>query len=492
MSAKNKVLENSFLYTFSSLLIRGASFLLLPLYTYFLTPEENGTINLVNSFIQIATFLIAFSLNSSIVRFFVEYQSNNEKLKRFLGTIIIFICISSTIFLIIGFVFNDILTNLLFDGISFYPIVVIALLTLAFITLHRTHQSTLQAMQRGRKLTVINLIVFAVQVVLNVFFIVLMQLGATGMLLAQLITYVGYVLFMMVDLSRNKLITICIDINILRDALKYSIPLLPHNLSTPIANFASRIFVNMNVSLSSVGLYSVAMQIGAIIDTVQVSVNKAFVPWFFNIMEERKSSNKKSIVELSNLLLILYSILFIIVGLFSQEAIIIMTADEYLMAWTIIPIFVLAYSVKSIYYFFVNILFYYKNAANKIFIASLTGSFADIILAFLLIPLYGMYGAAVAFLIARMIVVFIVIIISKRYDNIYPLLKMFKIVMTSWLFMGIGLYFSYTMYWEVFSWWNVIYKSAILVIYLLYIYITNKEIINELIVSGKLKRILRR
>ena len=50
MSAKSKVLENSFLYTFSSLLAKAVGFLLLPVYTLFLTPEDYGITNLVNSF----------------------------------------------------------------------------------------------------------------------------------------------------------------------------------------------------------------------------------------------------------------------------------------------------------------------------------------------------------------------------------------------------------------------------------------------------------
>jgi len=178
------------------------------------------------------------------------------------------------------------------------------------------------------------------------------------------------------------------------------------------------------------------------------------------------------------------------IGLFSQEAIILLTNERYIMAWTAIPILVIAFSVKSIYYFYVNVLFYYKDAARKIFIATITGSFADITLALGLVPHYGMYGAAVAFLIAKIIVVTIVIVMSKKYDDIgYKVKGMLKIVVPSLLFMGVGLYLSYTKYMTVFSWINLFYKFGILLAYLVFIYLTNRKMINTIIKSGKIQQI---
>lgn len=493
MSSKRKVLENSFLYTFSALLVKAIGFFLLPVYTLFLTPKDYGIINLINSFTQVAIFFVAFSLFSAVIRFYADYKDDREKLKRFYGTVITFIFISSSVFVTLGLVFNNVLISWFFKGISFYPIVLIALLTLTFFSLHTIHQSVLQGMQQGKKLTIINLSVFSLQVCLNLFFIGVLKLGAIGVLLATFIINIGYFIYMLFDLKKNNLIAFCIDMKILREALSYSVPIMPHNLSTHIANFASRVFINNSWSIALVGLYSVASQFAVLIDTVQTSVNKAFAPWFYDMMNTSKEESKKDVVSLSHFLLILYSILYMGIGLFSQEVIIIMTNERYLMAWTVIPILVIGFSVKSIYYFYVNVLFYYKNAARKIFIATITGSFADIVLAFVLVPRYGMYGAAVAFLIAKVIIVAIVVFISKKYNDIgYRVTRMLKIVVPSLLFMGGGLYFSYTKYMTVFSWINLLFKLGILIIYLVYLYFTNKKMINRIVESGKIQQILRR
>ena len=294
--------------------------------------------------------------------------------------------------------------------------------------------------------------------------------------------------YIIIDLKKRNLITFCIDKSILKETLSYSIPLMPHNLSAQIANLTSRIFINTNYSLSMVGLYSVSTQFSVIIDIIQSSTNQAFTPWFFGIMNNGTKDNKKEIVNLSNFLLTIYSLLYMIIGLFSQDVIILMTSKDYILAWTSVPILVIAYSIKSIYYFYVNILFYYKQASRTLFLATITGSTFDIFLAYILVPLFGIYGAAISFLIAKIIIVIIVIILSKRYDDIgYRAVNMLKIIIPSLLFMGVGLYFSYTKYMSVFSITNFCYKIVLFIIYLIYLYFTNKKAIVEIINSGILK-----
>ena len=492
MTGKGKVLGNSLLYTLSSLLVKAIGFLLLPVYTLFLTPEDYGITNLINGFTGVATYIVSFSLYSALIRFYTNYKDDINKLKRFYGTIIIFVFCSGCLFCGFGLLIKELLVKSFFEGIAFYPAVFIALLSTIFICLHTVHQSIMQGMQAGKKLTIINLIVFVLTVCFNLLFITLLKLGAVGVLFATLVINLLYSIYMLMDLKANGLVTFCIDLVMLKESLKYSIPLMPHNLSTHIASFASRVFINIKGSLASVGLYSVASQFGIIIDTVQASVNKAFSPWFFEIMSQNNSSAKREIIYLSRFLLILYSLLYMLIGLFSQEVLILMTSKKYIMAWTAIPIFVIAYSVKSIYYFYINVLFYYKEAANKIFIASVTGSLMDITLAVTLVPNYGLYGAAIAFLIAKVIVVTIIVLISKRYEDVgYKLYDMLKIIIPSILFMVIGLYFSYTKYLEVFCWLNLLYKLFILASYLVFLFITNKNIINRILQSNKFKMFLR-
>lgn len=490
MSKKGRVLENSFLYIISSLLVKTIGFLLLPVYTRFLTPEDYGVTNLVNSFNQVATFIVAFSLYSAVVRFYADYKEDREKLKRFYGTVIVFVMISGTTFIVLGIIFKDLMITWFFKGVSFYPIVLISLLSITFVSLHTVHQSIMRGIQQGKKLTKVNLITFAAQLCLNLFFVCIIRLGAVGVLLSSFIINIAYFIFMIIDLKKNNLISFSFDKEILKESLIYSIPLMPHNLSTHIASFASRIFINSSDNLASVGLYSISSQFGTIIDLVQSSVNHAFAPWFYEIMNACDRKSKQEIADFSNVLLAAYSLLYMIIGLFSQEAVILMTNKTYVLSWTVIPIFVIAYSIKSVYYFYVNILFYYKDASRKLFIATITGSLADILLSYYLVPKYGMYGAACSFLIAKVIVVSIVVAISKKYEDIgYRVAKMLKIIVPSLLFMAFGLYLSYTRYMTEFNWSNLAFKTAVLLAYLTYLVLIYRRLIISIFKNSGLKNI---
>lgn len=490
---KKKVLENSVLYIFSSLLVKAIGFLLLPIYTLFLTPEDYGITNLVMGFINVATFIVAFSLYSAAIRFYADFKDNHSKLKKFYGTIISFILITGIFTFILSLVFKNIIVTLFFKGVSYYPIIFISFLSLIFVSLHTMHQSILQGRQEGKKITKINLIIFIITATLKIIFIGVFKLGAIGFILAQLLVDIAYFIYMVHDLNKNDLIEWTIDLPILKEALKYSIPLMPHNLSTRIASLASRVFINTSGTLAAVGLYSVAMQFGNLIDVIQVAVNQAFQPWFYEMMNKDDIVSKKETVNLSNMLLLFYSLIYMGIGLFSQEVIILMTNDNYTLSWTVIPILVIGFSVKSIYYFFVNIIMFYKEAAKKLFIATITGSVADIVLAYTLIPRFGMYGSAIAFVLAKIIVVAIVVYISKSYNDIgYSVFKMLSIIGPSLVFMMIGLYFSYTKYMTILTWGNFAYKIFVFLAYVLFIYIVNRKTIGKMIESKQIRSIIKK
>ena len=134
---------------------------------------------------------------------------------------------------------------------------------------------------------------------------------------------------------------------------------------------------------------------------------------------------------------------------------------------------------------------FYKQASRKLFIATIIGSLMDIVLAYMLVPSFGMYGSAVAFVLAKLIIVIIVVYLSKLYDDVgFRVTKMLSIIVPSLIFMVIGLYFSYTKYMTMFSWKNLVYKFGVLSAYLIYIYFTNKKILNTINNSKLFKQIL--
>ena len=111
-----RVLLNSVIYSCSGLLMKCFSFFLLPLYTRYLTTEDYGITSVTTSFIATFCFVVSFSLFSAIMRFYVELRDDEKKLKRFYGTIVTFVFLSSILFSVILSLLRKPVSKYLFSG----------------------------------------------------------------------------------------------------------------------------------------------------------------------------------------------------------------------------------------------------------------------------------------------------------------------------------------------------------------------------------------
>lgn len=463
---KKRVIGNSFIYIFCSLLLKACSFFLLPLYTAYLTTAEYGTVNLLSSFTGVASMIIACALYYSIVRFYVELKEDREKVKRFFGTLVVFVFVSGIVFSLTITLFNNFFTHLLFKNIYFYPTVMISLISLVFYSVYFIYEYILKGMENAKKYAAITSFYFFLQLGLSIYFLVFLHWGVNGVLLSTLITNFVCTIYMIIDLKKNDLIILCLDWPLLKEALKYSVPLLPHNLSTNITSLVSSIFINNSFTLRSVGIFSLATQFGTIADVIQVYANNAFQPWFYNQMNKQEKDFKKGIRELSQILIKIYGLLFLMLALFSQEAILLLADPSYYKAWTVVPLIVITYSIKTMYYFYSNVLFYYKRAARFIFIATLSSSLLNILLSAIFIPYWDMYGSVLADAITMVIRVGIIVAMSNHFDDLgYRVVDFVKAAALDILFIGAGLVFSYTVFMYEFNWLNILYKCMIIVLY---------------------------
>lgn len=464
---KKKVVLNSIIYVFNNMLIRAFNFLLLPFYTTYLSTQDYGTINLVTSFQVVASYIVAFSLYSYVIRYYVDIKDDREKVKRFFGTIILFVFFSGVVFSTIISVFNSFFIELIFKGIDFYPTLLISLIGLIFSCEYAIYQYILKGMENAKKSSVTSIMYFFLDLSLTVYFVAFMGWGANGVLMAALIANLVFFIYLLIDLKKNNLIKFCIDKKMLIDGLKYSIPLLPHNLSTQITSLVSKIFINNSFSLTSVGLFGLASQFGAITDMIQSSVNISFQPWFYDQLNKREEGYKKSIVQLSDILVWCYGIIFLLIALFSQEAILLFTNQNYYKAWTVVPLIIIPYSIKTMYYFYINILLYHKKATKFIFVATLSSSIINIILSAIFIPMFDMYGSALADLFAMGIRVGIIVALSKQFDDVgYKLSNFIYLIVINVIFISVGLVFSYSEFMYEISWFNILYKSFVVLMYL--------------------------
>lgn len=484
-----RVLGNSLIYTVNDLLLKAFTFFLLPLYTAYLSTEHYGITNLVNSFTSVAGFIIVFSLYMSVSRFYVEYSGDMQKVKRYFGTMIVFSFVSGFAFLLLFVVFNKALTALFFEGIPFFPIVLVALVGLVFSCAYTMYSRILYAMQDAKRIVITSMAFFFVQFGFTFLLVVTMRMGAYGVLLATMITNILFCAFMIVDLTKRDLITFCIDLPILRETLQYSIPIIPHNLSTNIAQLVSRVFINKWFELSVVGLFGLASQFGTLTDIAQSSMNAAFQPWFFSQMKEGGEERSASVRQMAYALGWLSGLIFLLIALFSQEVILLFLNASYKQAWTVVPLCVLTFAVKSAYYPYINLLLYEKKASRLVFITTVSSSLLNIGLSALLIPIWNMYGSSLADIIAMILRVAVAVVIARKYNSVgFRFPAFLRIVFIVTLFTGAGLYLSYTKWLYEVSIVNIGIKLLVVAAYVGVVAHLNRSTIKRYFKAWKARR----
>lgn len=484
-----RVLGNSLIYTVNDLMLKAFTFFLLPLYTAYLSTEDYGTTNLVNSFTQVSSYIIVFSLFMSVSRFYVEYKEDQEKVKRYFGTMILFSFVSGFGFLLLFVVFNKVLTALVFEGIAFYPVVLVALLGLVFACVYTMYSRILYAMQDAKRVVITSISFFFVNFGFTFLLVVVKHMGAYGVLLATMITNILFCAYVLIDLTHRKLIVFCIDRAILKETLQYSIPIIPHNISTNIAQLVSRIFINNWFELSVVGLFGLASQFGTLTDIAQSSMNSAFQPWFFSQIKEGGKERSASIRQMAYAIAWLSGLIFLLIALFSQEVILLFLNNSYRQAWTVVPLCVVTFAVKSAYYPYINLLLYEKKASRLVFITTVSSSLVNIGLSALLIPMLNMYGSSLADIIAMIIRVAVAVIIARKFNIVgFRFMGFAKIVLIVVLLSGAGLYLSYTQYVYSVSLLNILVKLTVVAVYIGIVAFANRQTLKRYWNVWKAKR----
>ena len=177
-TSNSKVALNSFIYTCSGLLLKCFSLFLLPLYTSYLTTSDYGVTNIANSFIHTMSFIVAMSLYSAVMRFYVEMKEDEGKLKRFYGSVVVFVFVSCLLFGIIAYLLRDVFSKYVFAGMDFFPVILVCLISLTFHCQHTIYDNILRSQQKALKCSILSIVYFFVSVSLNILFVVGFKMGA--------------------------------------------------------------------------------------------------------------------------------------------------------------------------------------------------------------------------------------------------------------------------------------------------------------------------
>lgn len=449
-------------------MLKVFSFILIPLYTSYLSPEQYGIINLSMGFVSFISCLTTCGLQYAVVRFYADTNKDENQIKRLFSSIINFLLIISFGTIIILLSTRLLWTNIVFDNINSLSIILLTIVLSCLSGMYYVYQELLRGMQRARESIILTYVYFFLILISNIIVVVILELGALGVIASSLLATIIMIAIMFKDLFKHGYYSYNIDWMLMKSILKYSLPLVPHTMAFNISNLYSRIIINTKMSTSMLGLFSLASQFAMVADQVSNSVQSAFQPWLYQKLNAACGKNENSLYEIRNLttqLLWAYGEIYLVIGAWGQQAIDIMAASSYHSAWQYVPVFIMSVAIKSPLYFYQNFMYYYKDKTKYVFLCTISGCSISMILVWFWVPTLGIYGAIFADIIALIFRLCLTKWILRSSNTIYSFSKVIGITIFAILWLGLTLLPSYFIFFEK-ELYNTIYKTLMILSYL--------------------------
>lgn len=434
---KSKIIKNTTLYTIGNVLPKAAGFILLPIYTRYLSPEEYGIVQSMQVLITILAIVFSLALERCITRLYWDYKTEEEK-KEFLGTITISLTLIAILMLSLTLTLKG-LVGRIYSSIDFYPFYLYAIFITFVLVLSFVPRIYLMVTQQASKFITISIVQFVLTSTLTLFFIIVKGDGAIGMLKGRLISLI-LIVPIYISISMG-IINFRFNFRILKKCLSYSLPIMPTLMMAWILNLSDRIFIERYFTLSDVGIYSLGCKIAGLVLIIMLGIEKAYSPVFYKLANsEDQEFARKKIGQYNNTIILVTLFSCFIITFFAKEVIILIFPDKYIQAYKVIPIISFGYFIIQLDGFAGSFIKQAKKTIVIMYIV-IAGAALNILLNFLLVPTFGALGAAWATFVSFLFIFVIKYSFSKRYYFIPFNWKMINPIILLAVFLVIGFNF---------------------------------------------------
>lgn len=399
---KKNIFKETIVYTATDIVGKAMGFILLPVVSYYMSPEELGIATNFAVIAQLVLLLAGLALVNSLPYFFYEQDRAENNL---LVSNLLMLCTALCGILAITILFCH---QYVYDYLQLD--LRIQLLSIFFVLGNLVSQTNLVLLRLENKakhfayLQIVQIILHALLVLL---FVVIMRGGGVGKIYAEVLVFSVIGLLHLFILYRKGYLKAQFEIRWGKALLKFGMPLLPHSVSFWLKGGMDKVFITTYCGLLFNGLYSMALSVSSIFTMLVNSFFSAYTPYLQKLLSQTKQEKlpnvKCKIVRQTYLLCLSFFFIALLALGGSWVIFEYIIDDKYRSAFDFMPPIILANYVYLIYNF--TIQYIYK--VKKTFVMGIitfTGSIVQMLLSYWLIQKYGAIGAAYSFLIGNVII----------------------------------------------------------------------------------------
>lgn len=417
-----RIFQHSFFFGFGMLSSTLATLLLIPVYTRFLSPAQYGLLEIISVWLAILGICFGLGMWSALFNSIMKHEDITMR-KITAGTAILLLIISGGISsLIIVF------------GLRFFPDLLkdfnIIYLTMLLILLNGTGIlipvpfAIMRAMEQSKKYLTASIIGLVFTVAFTFLLVVFARRNVLGVLESRLLGSIGIMLFVFPYLWRN--IRITFRFNEAKELLKFGIPLIPTLLALWVLDLSDRFFLQYFRGLEEVGIYSLGYKYASIASLPIVAFSLAWPQVLLSIT--KRPDARKTIGRIFTYFILVTTFMALCLSIFAKDIIRMVATAGFYDASGIVWYVALGYVFYG-GYIFASSGIYISGKSGSLPVAVGIAAVLNIGLNYILIPQFGMTGAACATLFSYIAMCMLMWYLSKRdYPISFEFLRLGKII----------------------------------------------------------------
>jgi len=384
-------------YLAGNVLARAVSFIMLPVYTRYLTPKDYGILQILDLAVDIAAILISAGATSGAMRFYFK-ATTEERRKEILSTAFIVQALMTGLGALVLFIAAPLIWKHGLSGEGSTTMVRIAAANFCLGSIMGAPMTLLMVRQQSGQYVAVNLVKLVCQLSLNILFVVVLRWGPQGVLLSSLFTYSLLGIGTSAYLLRHTGFRFRLDI--WRDFRRYGVPYQFTKAGTFILAFGDRFFLEHYHNLAVVGIYGIAYQFGFLLTgNVSTPFLRAWGPqrhMLVNLPKAERDAKYNRGFRYGSLMLVTAAVG---ISLFIQPVLRVMVTEEFRSAAPMVPVVLAAYLMQS-WTYIVEFGIGISEKTRYSTYATWISVVVCVVLYWLLIPPLAGMGAAVATLVA--------------------------------------------------------------------------------------------
>lgn len=393
MDKYNRLVKNTLLVFGGNIGAKLITLVMMPLYTRWLSVEGYGLTDLLTIYVTLLLSVVSCCIPEAL--FVFPSGADKDKQKQYFSTGVSFNYLTMAIAGIIFFAMDQLSYIYQWSNSFFQNVWLIYFMLISSIFQQQCQQF---ARSTGHMIvySVTGLLYTACVACLS--FALVPTYGVLGYVYCIIISNVASALFSFIGSKAGQFTSLkSIKLSVLKEMLKYSIPLIPNSIMWWLVNALNRPLLESNLGLHEIGIYAVSNRFPGLLSMVFAVFATS---WQISVLEEYK---KEGFDRFYNKIfkLIFGSLCVLLIAItFSSQLLIRLFADaDFFDAWKYVAVLSFGTFISCLSSF-VGVIFSATRESQYFLYSSIIGAIASIVFNILLIPIWGIYGSCISIIIS--------------------------------------------------------------------------------------------